>query len=115
MAGPQAEVTCTYTQENAWSRALEAESGSGSFDFMTSNGQILKLHNNPGSEFYSPVVGQFYGWVLTTHREGIDVLHVARPNHTRLTPESIALLGGIHQRVRSIRHGLKYALTLGTR
>jgi hypothetical protein len=91
MAGPPAEVTCTYTQENAWSRALQVESGPGTFDFITSNGQILKLHRNPVKGFYSPVVGKFFGWVLTTHQEDIEVLYLASPDLPRLTPESIAL------------------------
>ncbi len=91
MAGPPAEVTCTYTQENAFSRALEVESGPSNFDFITSNGQILKLHNNPGRGSRPPLVGQFFGWVLTTHGEDIEVLYVASPDVPRLTPESIAL------------------------
>ena len=91
MAGPPAEVTCTYTQENAFSRALEVEAGVGSFDFITSNGQILKLHNNPRSS-RSALEGRFFGWVLTTHREDIEVLYKeGNADVPRLTPESIAL------------------------
>ena len=90
MAGPPAEVTCPYTQENAWSRALEVE-GTGSFDLTTSNGQILKLDNNEGADFRTPVWGQFYGWVLTTHQEDIEVLYAAGAGSPTLTPESIAL------------------------
>jgi len=91
MAGPPAEVTCTSTQENAWSRALQVE-GTGSFDFTTSNGQILKLHNNVHLDFDSPVVGQFFQWVLTTHPEDKEVLYLAGSRTSpNLTAESIAL------------------------
>ena len=90
-SGPPAEVACTYTMENAWSRAMGAGPFEGTYEFVVSDGQIQEVNGSDGFNVveFSPVWGSFKGWVSANHLDDVAVMYVgATPVYT---PESMAL------------------------
>ena len=86
-------VRCTYTLENAWSRALGVEPVSGSYDFIVTDGLITRMTHNFNYPEFSPRVWEVtMAWVSQTYSSDLDLLldtstpPVAR---LRLTPEAL--------------------------
>jgi hypothetical protein len=89
--GAAAEVTCTYTHNNAWTRALGVEPLTGTFNFVVSDGEIAELNHIFNRADFSPVFAAFTGWVGSNHLEDMDVMFTSVVGVYVLTPESIAL------------------------
>ncbi len=87
--GPAVEVTCTYTHNNAWTRALGVEPVTGTFNFVVSDGEIAELNHIFNWSDFAPVLAAFTEWVGSNHLEDMDVM-IASAGYV-LTPESIAL------------------------
>ncbi len=93
LTGSTAEVTCTYTHENAWTRALSVGPFSGSsYRFTIANGQIQELdHTFDASRFSTQAWDVFYRWVRDNHPEDIDQMYEVAGSVPRITPASNAL------------------------
>ena len=91
-AGPPTSVTCTYTHENAWSRAMGLEPFPGSFQFEIADGQILNLENGYFDDWV-PVFVTWSDWLLANHRFDFAVMYEIAPDGMRplFTPEALAL------------------------
>lgn len=87
-SGPPAEVTCTYTYENAWTRALgHGPTEGGSFVFLIADGKIQEFTNNL-RDF--PAWDVFAAWVAVNHYPDLVVL-IDGCCTPRITPEAIVL------------------------
>ena len=96
VVGPPAEVTCSYTMEDAWSRALGVGPFTGSsFEFVIADGQIQQLtHNFDYSQYSAQVFEVFQEWLDNSHPGDADVIFATAPSGgavRRITPEVIAL------------------------
>ena len=93
VAGPPADVFCTYTMENAWSRARGVGPFPNSkFWFTIADGKIQQLtHLFEISEFSPQVWDVVRKWVRDTHPEDLDVLYTPEFDAPIRTPEAIAL------------------------
>ena len=93
VAGPPAEVFCTYTMENAWSRALgDRHSPVASSTLRSQTGRFQQLtHTFDVSEFQPQVWHIFFLWLRDTHPEDLDVMYTPGFDVPRTTPEAIAL------------------------
>lgn len=90
--GPPAEVTCKYTMENAWSKALGVDPISGgSFHFVISEGLIQEITHLPNLASLSDVWGRFHTWVGTNHPEDRQTMYLNDGRAASWTPESVAL------------------------
>ena len=96
--GPPAEVTCSYTMENAWSRAL----GTGpytdnTFAFVIADGQIQQVVDHFDISRYAPETFEaFTEWLDDKHPGDSTVIFHPDPNEPGLvirstTAEAIAL------------------------
>ena len=90
------EVTCAYSYENAWTRALGVGPYSGStFDFVIADGQIQELTDNFESStgFSTQAWEVFRGWVRDTHPEAVSVMYdFSGPSDApRVTSEALVL------------------------
>lgn len=93
--GPPAEVRCTLTHQNAWTRALGVGPYSGSsIDFVIGNGQIQELTDDTDLSAFSPEAwGVFTKWVTANHPSELGVM-IRRQGLTSIpivTPEALAL------------------------
>ena len=93
--GAGTEVTCTYTFENDWTRALEVGPfGGSSFQFNIADGQIQELTSNfDTSEFLPQAAEKFFTWILINHLGDINELYddPFGAATARTTPEAIVL------------------------
>jgi len=93
VSGTDTTVTCSYTMENAWSRAMEIGPITGSMEFVIADGQIVELIHNGTKGFNGEVFGTawsgFRTWVADNNPE--DFLSMYSGNTARYTPESIVL------------------------
>jgi hypothetical protein len=94
--GPPAEVTCTYSLENSWSRALGVGPFTGfRFEFVIADGQIQQVSSKEDANEFSPQVWEvFLAFVEDTYPEDAAVMYELTPGGCacpRLTPESLAL------------------------
>jgi len=95
--GPPVEVSCTYTMEDAWSRALGVGPYTGSsFEFVIADGEIQRVtHDFDFSQYSAQVFDVFGAWLDDAHPGAFDVIFSADRNGTnmrRTTPEAIALV-----------------------
>jgi hypothetical protein len=95
--GPPVEVSCTYTMENAWSRALGVGPYTGSsFEFVIADGEIQQVTNNfDTSQYSTQVVDVFGAWLNEAHPGDFDAIFTIDRNVNtirRTTPEAIALV-----------------------
>jgi hypothetical protein len=90
---PARTVTCSYTMNNAWSRALEVGPITGGFDFTVADGQILELTHFFNLGGFDPVWGAFRKWVRDKHPEDIMGMYMVSDLRwtPHYTPESMAL------------------------
>jgi hypothetical protein len=91
--GQPAEVSCTYTYENAWTNALGVGPYSGSsFEFVIADGLIQDLANNfDSSGFSDDVWDVFNSWIRLNHNPDLLVMYpdgCCTPSHT---PEAVVL------------------------
>ena len=95
VAGPPAQVFCTYTIENAWSRARGVGPFTGGrFYFTIADGKIQKLTHIFDFREFSPQVWEvFRAWVRDTHPQDVAVMYdfSGGVDVPRKTPEAIAL------------------------
>jgi len=93
-AGPPAEVTCTYTMENAWSVALGVGPFAGSqFELSIADGLITKVRNDFKFEVFTAQAWRpFRAWLLENHISDHDVMYTAGDGTwASTTPEAVAL------------------------
>ena len=78
--GPPSQVVCTYTHENAWSRALAVGPfDGGSFTFMIEDGLIQSLSHFFDTAEFSPQVWEvFADWVAENHPDVVVYQMYAR-------------------------------------
>ena len=93
VTGPIAEVMCTYTVENAHSRALGVGPYGGSTaEFVIVGGQIEEMTDRFESGLFSVEASEaFRSWVQTNHPEDDPMMYIPRFGTPNLTPESISL------------------------
>lgn len=96
VSGTPATVVCTYTTDNAWTRALETDPITGRMIIVVANGEIADVDSGfdgrtcPGSfaECF-PAWTAFRDWVADNHAD--DFLTMWSGNSPTYTPESISL------------------------
>ena len=87
--GEPAEVSCTYTHENAWMRALGAgPRPGGSYQFVITDGRIEEVSQN-FIDF--PEWDTFTVWVAINHNTDLLVLLADGCCVPSVTPEAIVL------------------------
>jgi hypothetical protein len=90
--GPPAEVTCTYTMENAWTKALGVDPISGgTFHFVISDGLIQEITHTFNVVSVSPIWNEFETWVRTNHPDDHQIMYLQGGNAANWTPKSVAL------------------------
>lgn len=93
VAGPPAEVRCTYTFENDWTRALGVGPYDGHTDFVIENGKITDVVAtwSAGTTFSGDAWQPFIAWVGVAHypdHQAITTNNFSRPVWT---PEALEL------------------------
>ena len=93
VVGPPTEVTCNYTMENAWSRALGVGPFTGSsFEFVIADGQIQQITHDFDTTLFSPQVWDVLkAWVRDTHPADFDIIYDLSGALPYKTPEAVAL------------------------
>jgi hypothetical protein len=96
VSGTPAKVVCTYTMENALSRALGVGPFVGSsFEFMVADGRIQQVVNDLDLSLYSTQVFEvFVEWLLDAYPGDFGVMFVHLPNGyvaRSTTPEALVL------------------------
>jgi hypothetical protein len=95
--GPPAHVTCTYTMEDALTRALGVGPFTGSsFEFVIADERIEEVRHDFDFSQYSPQAFEvMWDWLDETHPGDTDVMWVTDAQGYAspiLTPEALALL-----------------------
>lgn len=103
---PPAEVTCTYSTENAWSRALGVAPIDGQIRFAVENGRIVQMYHDFNRAAWSTDVERlFQAWLTNNHPTDVGTMWepegFTRADDAeiglmerlvpRLTPESLGL------------------------
>jgi len=89
--GPPAEVRCTYTMENAWTKALGVDPISGgTFRFVIGDGLIQEITHTLNVAGFSPTWAEFQLWVRINHPDDHQIMYLSE-SAASWTPESVAL------------------------
>lgn len=89
--GPPAEVTCAYTMENAWTKALGVDPVSGgTFRFLIMDGLIQEIRHTLNVAGFGPTWEVFQAWVRSNHPDDYHTMYL-RDSAADWTPESVAL------------------------
>jgi len=87
--GEPAVVNCTYTNQNAWARALDLELvPGGAYEFVITNGEIGEVRHNHKDQ---PEWGIFTLWMMNNHNDDYLVMVPDRCCRPSVTPEAIVL------------------------
>ena len=93
--GPPAEVTCTYTMQNAWSEALGVGPFTGSsFEFVIEDGLIHEVTHDVNVNVFSVQVWDvFKAWLSDSHPDDVSVMYDFSNGYELAlqTPEAVAL------------------------
>lgn len=90
-AGSATAVTCEYTHQNAWMRALGVEPIPGTYDFVVVDGEITELTHNFNGQLHLPVWRTVRDWVQENHPDDATTVFSPGQSSMRRTPESTAL------------------------
>ncbi|MGI9607163.1 MAG: hypothetical protein ACR2P0_13585 [Acidimicrobiales bacterium] len=90
--GPPTDIACSYTLENAWSRALHDGPFPGNTMNLTIDGsRITHVANIVDTSDFGRVWNLVSGWIRTTHPDDFPVLYDGRGSGASISPAAVEL------------------------
>lgn len=85
-------MSCSYTMENAWSRALEVPPITGVIEFVIDDERISTVnHSRFNPSDFGPVWDAFRSWVRANHPNEFDAIYESGSQTPVYTPEAATL------------------------